>query len=237
MRGARLGLSVLICAAIGLAASNALATTEVGNKLGNLLVGTRGADTLIGKGGVDLLKGKAGADRLIGGKGRDGLIGGLGRDRLIGGPGNDVIKATDGRADRRIDGGPGTNTCVVDIPADLSVTIHCGTLRAGTPPGGGRGGGGGGAPGTGLTVTSAQGLTCLPQLGCLFTITGKGADAVTGTVTAGGAVTSVANVAVTPFPDGRWLATGIYNCSTAGGPGWLVVTIGTKSTPQIPVAC
>jgi hypothetical protein len=52
----------------------------------------------------------------------------------------------------------------------------------------------------------------------VFTITGEGADALVGTVTAGGEVTSVANVAV-------------------GGSGWLIVTIGSKSTPQIPVTC
>jgi hypothetical protein len=237
MRGARPGLCVLICAAVGLAASNALATTKVGNKLGNLLVGAKGPDRLIGKGGGDLLKGKAGPDLLVGGKGRDGLIGGPGRDRILAGPGNDVIRATDGRADRRINGGPGTNTCVVDIPADLPVTTNCGTIRAGTPPGGGGGGGGGGDQGSGLTVTTAQGLTCLPAVGCLFTITGKGADGLVGTVTYGGAVTSVANVAVNALVTGTWLATGLYSCSSSGGPGWLVVTIGTKSTPRIPVAC
>ena len=94
---------------------------------------------MIGKGGGDLIKGKAGADVLIGGKARDGLIGGPGRDRMIAGPGNDVIRATDGRRDRRVDGGAGINACVVDIPADLPVTTNCGTIRAGVPPGQGGG--------------------------------------------------------------------------------------------------
>jgi hypothetical protein len=34
-----------------------------------------------------------------------------------------------------------------------------------------------------------------------------------------------------------WVATGTYSCSALDGTGWLVVTIGTKSTPQIPVQC
>ena len=33
------------------------------------------------------------------------------------------------------------------------------------------------------------------------------------------------------------VATGTYSCSAASGTGWLVVTMGTKSTPQIPVQC
>ena len=235
MRVARPGLTLLVFGAIGLAAANALATTEVGDKLGNLLVGTRGADRLVGKAGGDLLKGRAGPDVLVGGKGRDGLIGGRGRDRMLGGSGNDVIRAADRRQDRRIDGGAGSNVCVIDVPADLAVTTRCNVLRAGPPP---AGGGNGGEPqGGGLEVTSAQGLTCLPLLGCLFTITGKGADSLVGTVTAGGAVTSVANTAVNAVVTGTWLATGTYSCSASGGAGWLVVTIGTKSTPQIPVTC
>lgn len=36
---------------------------------------------------------------------------------------------------------------------------------------------------------------------------------------------------------GTWVATGTYSCSAVDGTGWLVVTIGTKSTPQIPVQC
>src|SRR5215217_1537101 len=239
MRGARIGIALLVCLAMGAAGSSAFGVTLVGNKIGNLLVGTKGNDRLLGKGGGDLLKGKAGPDLLIGGRGRDGVVGGPGRDRIIGGRGNDVIRATDGRADRQINGGPGANTCVVDIPADLPVTSNCGTLRAGSPPGGGGGGagvGGGGPAGSGLTVTTAQGLLCLPLTGCLFTITGRGADALVGSVSYGGAVTSVANVAVNAAVTGTWLATGVYSCSGSGD-GWLIVTIGSKSTPPIPVNC
>jgi hypothetical protein len=211
----------------------------VGTKAGNLLVGSKGPDRLIGKGGGDLIKGLAGRDRLSGGKGRDLLNGGPGPDRLVAGPGNDGIKAADGRADLLIDGGPGTNACLVDIPADLPVTRNCETLRTAPTPGGGGGGGSGGPTDPNLLeVTSAQGLTCLPLgLGCVFTITGKGADTPAGAVTAGGAVSSIAGTAVNDVVLGTWLATGTYQCEASGGTGWIVVTMGSKSTPQIPVEC
>jgi hypothetical protein len=56
-------------------------------------------------------------------------------------------------------------------------------------------------------------------------------------VTAGGAVTSLVNTAVNAVVTGTWLVTGTYTCSVAGGAGWLMVMIGSKSTPQIPVQC
>jgi len=240
MRGARAGAVALICgAALGAAAVAASAASVIGTGAPNLLAGTRGADRVSGKAGNDFLKGKAGDDLLKGGRGRDTLIGGPGRDRILGGPGDDVVRATDGRADRLVDGGGGTNTCVLDIPADLPASVHCGTIQAGSAPGVGPGGGGGGGgnSSSGLNVTSAQGLTCLPLgLGCLFTITGNSADALVGTVTAGGAVASVANVAANGVVTGTWLATGTYRCGS-GGDGYLVVHMGTKSTPQIPVDC
>jgi hypothetical protein len=71
----------------------------------------------------------------------------------------------------------------------------------------------------------------------LFTITGKGSDSLIGTVSSGGAITSVVNTAVNGTVTGTWVATGIYTCSAEGGTGWMVVTMGTKSTPQIPVEC
>jgi RTX calcium-binding nonapeptide repeat (4 copies) len=236
MRAARFAFVVTVCGAVlGFGVAGAAAIHLVGTKAGNLLVGSKSRDRLSGKAGNDLLKGKAGNDLLRGGKGRDLLIGGRGADRLAGGPGNDVLRAADGRADRRINGGGGVNSCVIDIPADLPSTVNCGTIRAGpTPPGGGVGGQGN--PNQ-LEVTSAQGLICLPlSLGCVFTITGKGADALVGNVTAGGAVSSVVNVAVNAVVTGTWLATGTYECSGSGS-AYLVVHIGTKSTPEIPVAC
>ena len=232
---------VVVCVgvlAVGVAAAQGL--TLIGTKGGNLLRGGKGPDRLVGKAGGDLIKGFAGNDRLSGGKGRDLLNGGPGADRMFAGPGRDGIKAADGRRDRRVDGGPGNNVCVIDIPADLPVTRNCGKIQAGQVPGGGGGGGGGGGvsdPNL-LQVNSADGLMCLPVLGCLFTVTGEGADGLVGSVTGGGAVTVLpGSTAVnTGVVLGTWLATGTFSCP-AGGSGWLVVTFGTKSTPQIPVQC
>jgi hypothetical protein len=50
-------------------------------------------------------------------------------------------------------------------------------------------------------------------------------------------ITSVANVAVNGLVTGTWVATGTFNCPDSGGAGWLVVVMGTKRTPQIPVDC
>jgi Ca2+-binding RTX toxin-like protein len=238
--GAR-GTSIAAIGAAVLIAGVAVAqgTTLVGTKAGNLIIGSKGADRLVGKGGGDLLKGLGGNDRLSGGRGRDLLTGGAGADRLNAGPTRDGIKAADGRRDRLINGGPGNNVCVIDIPADLPVTRNCGTIRTDPTSGGGAGGGGGGggpADPNLLEVTSAQGLTCLPLLGCLFTVTGKGADALVGTVAYGGALSSVTATAVNDVVLATWLATGTYSCS-APGMGWIVVTMGSKSTPQIPVQC
>jgi Ca2+-binding RTX toxin-like protein len=237
--GAR-GMAIAVISAAGLIAGVAVAqgTTLVGTNAGNLIVGSKGPDRLVGKGGGDLLKGLGGNDRLSGGRGRDLLTGGPGADRLNAGPTRDGIKAADGRRDRLVNGGPGNNVCVIDIPADLPVTRNCGTIRTDPTPGGGGGGGGGGPVDPNLLqVTSAQALVCgLPLLGCAFTITGKGHDALVGSVSYGGAVTSVVNAAVSGLVTGTWVATGNYTCRP-GGTGWLQVTIGTKSTPQIPVQC
>jgi hypothetical protein len=239
MRARNTAILLIFMGALTAGVAGAQAFKLVGTGAGNLLVGTKGADRLIGKGGDDLIKGRGGGDSLTGGKGRDLLNGGPGADRLVAGPGNDGIKAVDGRADRLVNGGGGTNVCVIDIPADLPVTRNCSSIKTGSPPGAEGGGGGAGGPvdPNALTVTSAQGLACLPLLGCLFTITGKDADALVGTISYGGAITSLVNTAVNGVVTGTWVATGTYSCSAAEGTGWLVVTIGTKSTPQIPVQC
>jgi hypothetical protein len=243
MRGRGILVAAVCAVILATAAAAAQGFRLVGTKQGNLLVGSKGPDRLIGKGGGDLLKGRGGRDRLSGGKGRDLLNGGPGPDRLVAGPGNDGIKAADGRADLLIDGGGGSNVCVVDIPADLPVVRNCGKIRLPSVApgsgggGGGTGGGGGGTPDPNLLqVNSADGLVCIPLLGCAFTITGTGADAAVGTVTGGGDVTSVTGTALNDLVLGTWLATGTYNC-TSGGTGWLQVAMGTKSTPQIPVEC
>lgn len=240
MRARAIAIALICGGLLAAGVAGAQGFRLVGTGAGNLIVGSKGPDRLIGKGGGDLLKGRGGADRLSGGKGRDLLNGGPGPDRLVAGPGNDGIKAADGRRDRLVNGGGGTNTCVIDIPADLPVTRNCGTIRTDpTPAGGGGGSGGGGMTPdpTILQVTSAQGLTCLPVIGCLFTITGSGADALVGSVSYGGDVTSLVNAAVNGVVTGTWVATGTFTCGAAGGSGWLVVTMASKSTPQIPVQC
>ena len=70
-----------------------------------------------------------------------------------------------------------------------------GSIKRGSQPAPKGGGGGAGGPvdPNALTVTSAQGLACLPLLGCLFTITGNNADALVGTISYGGAITSLVN--------------------------------------------
>jgi Ca2+-binding RTX toxin-like protein len=242
MRAGAVAIALICGGTLSVGVAGSQAFELIGTGAGNLIVGSKGPDRLIGKGGGDLLKGKGGADRLSGGKGRDLLSGGPGADRLIAGPGNDGIKAADGRRDRLVNGGAGRNTCVIDIPADLPVTRNCGTIRTDPTPVGGGGGGGDGVKGgppdpTILRVSSAQGLTCLPLLGCLFTITGSGADALVGSVSYGGDVTSVLNAAVNGLVTGTWVATGTFTCGAAGGSGWLVVTMGSRSTPHIPVEC
>lgn len=241
MGGKRLIAACAVLAlSVAVAAGPAAAKQFSGSKKGETIVGTKGADKIKGKGGKDKLKGKGGNDSLSGGKGKDKVTGGKGADRHLGGAGDDTLNAADGRLDRAINGGPGTNTCIIDTALELSIVQGCTNVQAGGPgsgtgPGGG---GGGGSPGggTGLRVLTANGLTCLPLVGCLFLISGDGADSLLGSVAGGGSVTSVLNVAVNVIT-GTWIATGTYTCSAAGGPGFLEVTIGTKTSGQVPVSC
>jgi Ca2+-binding RTX toxin-like protein len=233
-----------------------------GTKRSELIVGTKRADRIKGKGGNDLIKGKGGSDRLNGGKGSNKVVGGKGNDKVIGGPqgdtliggsgvdslvgarGNDLLKAADGRRDRVIDAGPGTNKCIVDT-VELSIVRGCGSVQATRPGGqGGTGGGTGGGGGGGGGPGSGQGLqyndvtvNCDPlALGlCSFVISGTGADAPIGTVedaVSDDDVTNVFGVALAPGgPD--WTATGGYQCT---GPGSVRVIIGSESV-DVPVTC
>jgi hypothetical protein len=79
------------------------------------LVGTKADDRLIGTGKGDRIKGRAGDDRIKGRKGADRLVGGTGADR---------IKAADGEEDRAVRGGPGKDTCRIDL-ADQSHVKGC----------------------------------------------------------------------------------------------------------------
>jgi Ca2+-binding RTX toxin-like protein len=225
------GRAVLIAAAAVLSislmagGSAALAKKVTGTKRGEVLTGTKGSDKLKGKGGNDRLKGKAGNDLLNGGKGRDTAIGGAGADRLLGGPGDDLINAADGTLDSVIDGGAGTNTCVLDTSLELAIARGCSTIRAGSP---------GAAPGPGqglqvLIVNGLVGCTALPV--CVFTITGNGADAPLGTVTGTGGVVAIGTSVVISGTD--WTAVGVYGCTSDGA---LRVTIGSESF-DVPVDC
>jgi RTX calcium-binding nonapeptide repeat (4 copies) len=252
-----LAAAAVLCLALAVAAGPAVAKKITGSKRSELIAGTKKSDRINGKGGNDLIKGKGGSDRLRGGKGSDKVVGGKGNDKVVGGPegdtviggpridrikgkgGNDLLKAADGRRDSVIDGGSGTNRCIVDT-VELSIVRNCGTVQASTPgsgqgPGGG-GGGGGPGPGQGLRVLTVD-VMCSPApdlLGCSFHITGDGADEVTvaSPVEGGGGVTNVVGVAnALSLPS--WEALGGYTCTAAG---FLRITIGSESV-DVPVPC
>ena len=111
-----------------------------------------------------------------------------------------------------------------------------------TVPSGGSGPGGttpppgGGAPGDssvdGLTLDSATGLQCASALPtCTYTMGGGGADALFGTVSGGGGVTTVGGSLTTSGEN--WSALGLYGCNADG---YLRVTIGSKQL-DVPVDC
>jgi hypothetical protein len=96
------------------------AATVVGTASADHLVGTAGADvfaagagadTVRGGGGDDVVCGEGGADVLRGGAGTDRISGGAADDRLEGNDGDDALDGDEGLADR-LDGGPGTDSCV-----------------------------------------------------------------------------------------------------------------------------
>jgi RTX calcium-binding nonapeptide repeat (4 copies) len=250
----------VLCLAIAVGAGPAVAKTITGGKRSERIVGSKKSDRINGKGGNDLIKGKGGNDRLNGGRGSDKVVGGKGNDKVVGGPkgdtviggprvdrmkgkgGNDLLNAADGRSDSVIDGGSGTNRCIVDV-VELSIVRNCGTVQAGTPggqaPGGPGGGGGGPGAGQGLRALTLD-VMCGPanpltgEVGCSFHITGDGADEVTvaSPVEAGGGVTNVLGVANALSPP-NWDALGGYTCTAAG---FLRVTVGSESV-NVPVPC
>jgi Ca2+-binding RTX toxin-like protein len=261
-RGSPIAAVTVLGLVLALAAGPALAVKFTGTKRSELIVGTNGADRINGKGGNDLIKGKGGNDRLKGGKGSNKVVGGKGNDKVLGGPlgdtlvgragadshvggaGNDLLNAADGRRDRVIDAGTGTNRCIVDV-VELSIVRGCASVQAtqpgvpgGRPGGGGGGGGGGPGPGQGLRVLTVE-VNCGPpnpltgEVGCLFHITGDGADAPgPGEVTGGGGVTNVVGGAGSLMPP-AWDALGGYSCTAAG---FLRITIGSESV-DVPVPC
>jgi Ca2+-binding RTX toxin-like protein len=247
----------LLCLALVLAAGPAVAKKITGSKRSELIVGTKKADRINGKGGNDLIRGKSGNDRLNGGEGSNKVVGGKGNDKVIGGPlgdtlvggpgvdshfggpGNDLLNAADGRRDAVIDGGTGTNKCIIDTTLELSIVRGCGTIQAGGRGGQGGGGGGGGGgpvtgPGQGLRLISYACNLPVPG-GCLnFLISGDGADEQTAgiDVVGGGGITNVLGLAGSLSPP-DWNATGGFTCT---GDGFLRVTIGSESV-DVPVTC
>jgi Ca2+-binding RTX toxin-like protein len=195
--------------------------------------GRGGGDRIFGGAGRDRLLGGAGADRLLGGAGADRLHGGKGRDRLSGGGGNDMLNSVDKSKDALVSGGAGKNTCRIDS-VDLAVVRGCAKIVTVPSGGSGPGGGppGGGTAAAGLTLTSATGLQCASQLPtCSYTMSGTGADALLGTVSGGGGVTTAGGSLTTSGED--WSALGLYGCTADG---YLRVTIGSDLL-DVPVDC
>jgi len=201
-----------------------------GTNAGDRISGTAGADKINGRSGNDRIAGKGGRDTLNGGGGGDRVVGGKGVDRMTGGPGKDLINAADGRRDKKINGGPGRNRCVIDTSLELSVVKNCSSITLGQK--GGSGGGPGSGSGPGLRVLSADGIVCSTPLPlCVFSIIGDGADAPLGTVTGGGGVTALG--AGLTISGSDWTAAGVYGCTADG---FIRVNIGSKSA-EVPVDC
>jgi RTX calcium-binding nonapeptide repeat (4 copies) len=234
--GARIALVAGLVVAIGALALSAPSDAKRirGTNGPDKLKGTKKKDKIKGRGGDDKLTGRKGKDKLGGGGGDDKLKGGKGKDAHKGGGRNDSLNAVDRRADKSVSGGPGNDTCRIDM-VDLQRTTGCETLDVVGGGGGGPGPGGPGAPGGGgLVVTGASGLSCGSQLPtCLFQIDGTGADFLVGTVTGRGGVSLAAGVGVSIQPNGDWTAAGLYGCTEAG---FLRVTIGSESV-DVPITC
>jgi RTX calcium-binding nonapeptide repeat (4 copies) len=126
---------------VALAALALLMLVSAGPAQAKRILGTTGTDRIVGTAKADVIKGRRGDDRINGRGGRDRLFGGRGADRL---------NAVDGRRDRLVRGGPGTDVCRIDA-IDRARTTGCETVKigkAGGPGGGGPGGGGPGGPAT-----------------------------------------------------------------------------------------
>ncbi len=78
-----------------------------GTKNNDILRGDNHDNTIWGRAGDDKIYGLKGGDRLHGHAGNDLLVGGPGADVMLGGKGRDHIDARDGRADTKINCGPG----------------------------------------------------------------------------------------------------------------------------------
>lgn len=95
-----------------------------------LLVGSDGGDTFSGAGGYGTgesyigymrMFGNGGPDTLIGGAAHDWIYAGAGADTLKGGGGPDYLDSKDGTGGEQVLGGPGDDTCNVDV-TDLTTS-------------------------------------------------------------------------------------------------------------------
>lgn len=213
-------LALVLCTTLAMApAADAKRIRGTGGP--DVIVGTAKKDRISARGGDDTVNARRGADVLRGGSGEDTLKGAKGKDKFAGGKGDDRLEAVDGRRDRKINGGAGEDTCVID-QVDLDVVRACETLEAK-----------GEAPPGSLELRSATGLVCASELPtCVFQLEGTGAEALVGTVTGGGGVTLGVGASVTPSGE-DWTAAGSYGCTDDG---FLTVTIGSESV-DVPITC
>jgi Ca2+-binding RTX toxin-like protein len=91
MRRKTIGVALIACILLTLAAGSVWAATINGTVRNDTLRGSPGADKIYGKGGNDRLYGAGGKDVLAGGPGRDLLVGGAGADTLRCGAGRDRV--------------------------------------------------------------------------------------------------------------------------------------------------
>lgn len=213
-------LALALCAALAVAPA-ADAKRITGTNGPDNIVGTNNKDRISARGGDDRVRARGRADVIRGGSGGDKLNGGKGRDNFVGGAGNDLLKAVDGRRDRRVNGGRGNDICRID-QVDLQVVSACETLEAK-----------GQAPPGSLQLTGATGLVCASQLPtCAFQLEGTGAEAPVGLVTGGGGVSLAVGAGVS-LSGQDWTAVGLYGCTDDG---FLTVTIGSESI-DVPITC
>jgi hypothetical protein len=92
------------------------------------IVGTPGVDVICAGPGDDVIRGLGGNDLIFGGPGRDVIHGDPGKDVLVGGRGPDIIRggrgadlinSRDERANDRLLGGRGVDTCLTDTSEAL----------------------------------------------------------------------------------------------------------------------
>ena len=85
-----------------------------------------GNNTAYGQGGNDIIEGDNGTDKLYGGEDNDILNGWGGNDTLDGGNGDDILYATAGidRAVKKIWGGTGSDTFILDAKEEIKTTLN-----------------------------------------------------------------------------------------------------------------